>query len=392
MEEIKLEEITESIQNIGVDDLNIDLFESQYKVPNGMRYNSYIIKDEKVAILDTVDKRASSKWQENIEASLNQKAPDYLVILHLEPDHSSNIKWLCEKYPKMKLVGNSKTFLLLPQFFEISNLEERKIEVKEAEKLNLGKHTLNFYMAPMVHWPEVMVAYEEQEKILFSADAFGKFGTSNAEEPWVDEARRFYINIVGKYGMQVQALLKKLGTTQVNKICSLHGPVLKENISSYIEKYNIWSKYEVEEKGTLIAYASIHGNTREAMLKLEEILKQKGEKVEIYDLSRSEMSEVIAKAYKYGNLVLASSSYNFGIFPPMEQFLRLLKDKNYQNRNIAIIENGTWAPSSAKAMKQITDEMKNIKYIEPQITIKTTINKETLNQLEILANNILNIK
>ena len=387
-----MEKVTENIRYIGVDDKDIDLFESQYIVPNGISYNSYLIKDEKNVVMDTVDKRATDKWLENLEKELQGEKVDYLVILHLEPDHSSNIALLCEKYPEMKLIGNIKTFAFLPQFFDIPNLEERKIVVKENDSINIGKHTLRFYMAPMVHWPEVMVAYEETNKILFSADAFGKFGALDTDEEWLCEARRYYFNIVGKYGMQVQALLKKAAMLDIKMICPLHGPILKENLSYYINKYDIWSKYEPEDDGVFIAYASIHGNTAKAAKKLAEILQEKGaKKVVVSDLSREDMAECIEDSFRYDKIIVAASSYNAGVFPPMEQFLRLIKEKNYQNRKIGIIENGTWAPSAAKTMLEIISNMKDIKIVEPKVTIKTTLKEDSIKQLENLAENILKV-
>ena len=387
-----MEKVTENIRYIGVDDKSIDLFESQYIVPNGISYNSYLIKDEKNVVMDTVDKRATDKWLENLEKELQGEKVDYLVILHLEPDHSSNIALLCEKYPEMKLIGNIKTFAFLPQFFNIPNLEERKIVVKENDSINIGKHTLRFFMAPMVHWPEVMVAYEETNKILFSADAFGKFGALDTDEEWLCEARRYYFNIVGKYGIQVQALLKKAAMLDIKMICPLHGPILKENLSYYINKYDIWSKYEPEDDGVFIAYASIHGNTAKAAKKLAEILQEKGaKKVVVSDLSREDMAECIEDSFRYDKIIVAASSYNAGVFPPMEQFLRLIKEKNYQNRKIGIIENGTWAPSAAKTMLEIISNMKDIKIVEPKVTIKTTLKEDSIKQLENLAENILKV-
>lgn len=386
-----MEKITDSIFNIGVNDTKLDLFESQYKVPNGISYNSYIIKDEKIVVFDTVDNKFGEEWINNLEECLNGNEPDFLVVLHLEPDHSANIKTICDKYPNMRVIGNMKTFALLPQFCNIENLENRKQEVKEGDTVSIGKHQLNFIITPMVHWPEVMMCYESTEKILFSADAFGKFGVRNVEDNWVDEARRFYINIVAKYGIQVQGVLKKASNLDIKTICSLHGPVLSGDLSKYIEKYDKWSKYEPENpEGILVLHSSIHGNTKNAIVKFVDILKEKGAKdVKVIDLTRDDMSEAIARSYQYGKLVLASSSYNAGVFPPMEQFLRLLKDKNYQNRKISIIENGTWAPSAAKTMKSIIDGMKNITIIEPEITIKTTINEDNMEQFNILAENIL---
>lgn len=388
-----MEKVTDNIFNIGVNDTEIDLFESQYKVPNGMSYNSYVIKDEKIVVFDTVDGRFEKEWMDNLEECLNGKEPDYLVVLHLEPDHSANIKTICEKFPNMKIIGNMKTFAFLPQFCKIENLENRKVEVKEGDTISLGAHGLTFVMAPMVHWPEVMMCYEASEKILFSADAFGKFGARNIEDNWVDEARRFYINIVAKYGIQVQGVLKKAANLEINKICSLHGPVLTGDLSKYLKKYDKWSKYEPEEpEGILVLHSSIHGNTKKAALKFAEILKEKGAKeVKVLDLTRDDLSEAISLSYKYGKLVLASSSYNASVFPPMEHFLRLLKDKNYQNRKIALIENGTWAPTAAKTMKSIIAEMKDITIVSPEITIKTTLNEENINQFNELAENIIHV-
>ena len=324
--------VKENIKYIGVDDKDLDLFESQYIIPNGISYNSYLIKDEKNVVMDTVDKRRTSQWIKNLEEALEGEKVDYLVISHLEPDHSSNIALLCEKYPDMKLIGNNKTFAFLPQFFDIPNLEERKIEVKEGDTISTGNHILKFYMAPMVHWPEVMVTYEENNKILFTADGFGKFGALDTDEEWDCEARRYYFNIVGKYGVQVQALLKKVANLDIKMICPLHGPILKENLSYYINKYDVWSKYEPEDDGVFIAYASIHGNTANAAREMAKILKEKGaKKVVVSDLSREDMAECIEDAFRYDKIVLAASSYNAGVFPPMEQFLRLIKDKNYQN-------------------------------------------------------------
>lgn len=387
-----MEKVTDNIFNIGVNDMELDLFESQYRAPNGMSYNSYVIKDEKIVVFDTVDGRFKEEWIKNLEECLSGKEPDYLVVLHLEPDHSANIKSICDKYPNMKIIGNMKTFAFLPQFCTIENLENRKVEVKEGDSISIGTHTLNFVMAPMVHWPEVMMCYESSEKILFSADAFGKFGSRAIEDNWVDEARRFYINIVAKYGIQVQGILKKSANLDIQIICSLHGPVLTGDLSKYIEKYDKWSKYEPENpEGILVLHSSIHGNTKKATLKFVDILKENGAKdVRVIDLTRDDMSEAIARSYQYGKLVLASSSYNASVFPPMEHFLRLLKDKNYQNRKIAIIENGTWAPSAAKAMKSIIEEMKDITIIEPEVTIRTTLSEENVEQFNELVKNLLN--
>ena len=382
--------ISESIKYIGADDKDIDLFESQYIVPNGISYNSYLIKDEKNVVMDTIDKRKTDEWLSNLNEALEGEKVDYLVVSHLEPDHAYNIEVLARKYPEMKIIGNEKTFAFIPQFFDIPNLEDRKIVVKEAEEINIGKHTLQFFMAPMVHWPEVMVTYEKAEKIIFTADGFGKFGTLDTEEDWTCEARRYYFNIVGKYGMQVQALLKKLESLNIKIICPLHGPILKENLDFYIDKYNIWSSYKPEDDGVFIAYASIHGNTANAVKELAQILEQKGaKKVVLTDLARDDMAEAIEDAFRYDKIILASSSYNFGVFPPMEQFLNHLKGKNYQNRKIGIIENGTWAPTAAKCMKEIIEPMKDIKICEPIVTIRSTLNNDSRAKMSELAQSIL---
>lgn len=382
-------EITKSIKYIGVNDKTIDLFESQYKVPNGISYNSYIIKDEKIVVMDTVDKRKEEEWLNNLEKELNGKEVDYLVISHLEPDHSSSIKELTEKYPNMKLVGNNLTFKMLPQFFNI-NIEKKQVIVKEGDTLNIGTHTLQFFMAPMVHWPEVMVTYEQTEKILFTADGFGKFGSLDIEEDWACEARRYYFNIVGKYGMQVQTLLKKASNLDIKIICPLHGPILKENLEYYINKYDIWSSYKWEDEGILIAYNSIHGNTANAIKKLEKILLEEGaKKVIVSDLAREDMAEVIEDAFKYSKMILACPTYDAGLFPFMEKFLTHLKHKNYQNRTVGIIENGSWAPAAAKNMKEILEQMKDITIKEPIIHIKTTMSKENEEEMRRLAKEMI---
>ena len=382
--------ISENIKYIGVDDHDIDLFEGQYVVPNGISYNSYIIKDEKIAVMDTVDRRKSEEWLDNLEKELAGKEPDYLVVSHMEPDHSYNIGVLAEKYPNMKIIGNDKIFEFMKQFFEISNLDERKIVVKEAEEISLGKHTLQFFMAPMVHWPEVMVSYEKTEKIVFAADGFGKFGTLDTDEEWDCEARRYYFNIVGKYGVQVQMLLKKLATLDVKMICPLHGPILKENLGHYIGKYDIWSKYEAEDDGVFVAYASIHGNTKEAVLELVKMLEEKGaKKVAVADLTRDDMAEAIEDAFRYDKVIFAAASYNASVFPAMESFLRQLAGKNYQNKKVGIIENGTWAPTAGKTMKDIIAGMKNITLCENEVTIKSRLNESSREQMEKLATEIL---
>ncbi len=384
-------EISKDIIYIGADDKTIDLFESQYIVPNGVSYNSYLIKDEKNVIMDTIDRRKTDEWIENLEKALAGKKPDYLVVSHLEPDHAYNIELVTNKYPEMKLIGNAKTFSMLPQFFNIENLEDRIVIVKEGEEICFGKHTLQFFMAPMVHWPEVMVSYEKNEKILFSADGFGKFGALDTDEPWDCEARRYYFNIVGKYGAQVQMLLKKAAGLDIKMICPLHGPILKENLSHYIEKYDIWSSYKSEDDGVFIAYASIHGNTEKVAQEMKKILEDKGaKKVSIADLSRDDIAEAIEDAFRYDKIVLAAASYDASVFPPMHNFLNKLLEKNYQNRKIAIIENGSWAPSAARCMKEIVSKMKNINLCENIVTIKSTMKSENIPQLESLAEELLN--
>ena len=383
--------ISEDIKYIGVDDKDLDMFEGQYIVPNGISYNSYLIKDEKTVVMDTVDKRKSKEWFENLEKELNGTTPDYLVVSHMEPDHSYNIEALARKYPKMKIIGNDKIFQFIGQFFEIPDLEERKIVVKEADEINLGKHTLQFFMAPMVHWPEVMVTYEKTEKIVFSADGFGKFGTLDTDEEWACEARRYYFNIVGKYGVQVQMLLKKLANLDVKMICPLHGPILKENLEYYIGKYDIWSKYEAEDDGVFIAYASIYGNTKEAVEELVKLLEEKGaKKVATADLTRDDFAEAIEDAFRYDKIIFAASSYNATVFPVMETFLRQLAGKNYQNKKVGIIENGTWAPAAAKTMKDIISTMKNINLCENIVTIKSRLNEISREQMDKLVTKILN--
>ena len=383
-------EISKNIKYIGADDKTIDLFESQFDVPNGMSYNSYLIKDDKNVVMDTIDRRKTEEWVENLERELNGEKVDYLVVSHMEPDHAYNIGLLAEKFPEMKIIGNDKTFTMMKQFFDIPNLDERKLVVKEGDKLNIGKHTLNFFMAPMVHWPEVMVTYEESEKILFSADGFGKFGALDADEDWACEARRYYFNICGKYGAQVQALLKKAAGLDIKMICPLHGPILKDNLEYYIGKYDVWSKYEPEDEGIFIAYASIHGNTENAAKELKEMLERKGaKKVSIADLSREDMHEAVEDAFRYDKLVLMASSYNMGVFPPMEQFLNHLIGKNFQNRKVAIVENGTWAPSSGRCMKEAIEKMKDITIIGQTVTIKSKLNNESRAALENLADSII---
>ena len=344
--------ITDTIQYVGTDDKNIDLFESQYIVPNGVSYNSYVIMDEKIAVMDGVDEKAEKEWFENLERTLDGKQPDYLVVSHMEPDHAGNIQKFMEKYPQAQLVVNAKALSMLPQFFTL-DMSARSVVVKEGDELTLGKHILTFIMAPMVHWPEVMMVYEKTEKILFSADAFGKFGALSTEEDWACEARRYYFNIVGKYGMQVQALLKKASVLDIRMICPLHGPVLSDDLDYYLGKYQTWSSYEPEDKGILIAYASIHGNTGKAAEKLAEFLREKGaEKVVVVDLARADIAEAVEDAFRYDRLVLAAATYDAGIFPCMDSFLTRLKSKNFQKRTVGIIENGSWAPMAGKIMKE----------------------------------------
>lgn len=381
-------EIADNIFYVGADDKDISLFEGQYHVPNGMSYNSYIIKDDKNVILDTIDQRATGEWLKNVEDVLGNEEADYLVISHMEPDHAYNIDTLIKKYPNMKLIGNSITFNILSNFFDV-DIADKKIIVKEGDTINLGKHTLQFFMAPMVHWPEVMVTYEQSEKILFSADGFGKFGTLDTDEDWTCEARRYYFGIVGKYGKQVQDLLKKAETLDIKMICPLHGPILKENLEYYIGKYDTWSSYKPEDKGTLIAYASIYGNTAKVAEKIADILKEEGENVVLTDLVRDDMAEAVEDAFRYDKMILASSSYNAGIFPPMEEFLNHLKGRNYQSRKIGIIENGSWAPSAGKGMKSILETMKDISIIEPMITIKSTMKQGDVDKLKQLAKEII---
>lgn len=376
--------ISDSIKYIGVDDTDIDLFESQYVVPNGVSYNSYVILDEKIAIMDTVDARATEQWLSNLKEALDGRTPDYLIVSHMEPDHAANIQKVAELYPTMQIVGNAKTFPMMAQFFDL-DVSERQIVVKEGDTLPLGTHSLTFVMAPMVHWPEVMVEYESTEKVLFSADGFGKFGALSIEEDWACEARRYYFNIVGKYGAQVQALLKKAANLDIQTICPLHGPILKENLPYYIDKYHTWSSYEPEDKGILVACASIHGNTKKAALKLVEKLEAKGEKVAFADLSRDDLAEAIEDAYRYDRLVVASATYDGGLFPCMEDFLAHLKCKNYQKRTVGFMENGTWAPMAAKQMKAAFENMKEITMLEPVVTIRSTLNDRSEKQMDELV-------
>ena len=383
--------ISDSIKYIGADDTTLDLFESQYIVPNGVSYNSYIIMDKKIAVMDTVDQRKTDEWFDNLNKALDGKTPDYLVVSHLEPDHAANIQNFVEKYPTAKLVLSMKAKAMMPQFFEIDNLDDICITVKEGDTLELGEHKLTFIMAPMVHWPEVMVEYEEKEKILFSADGFGKFGALSADEDWTCEARRYYFNIVGKYGAPVQTLLKKAANLDIKTICPLHGPILKENLGYYIDKYNTWSSYQPEDEGVLVAYASSHGNTEKAAKLIAKTLEEKGApKVAITDLTRDDMAEAIEDAFRYSKLIIAASSYDGGVFPPMEDFLNRLSHKAYQNRTVGLVENGSWAPCAARAMKGFVENMKNITICDNTVTIKSTLKDADMDSVSALVDEILN--
>lgn len=379
--------ITDEIKYIGVSDKTIKLFENQYILKDGMKYNSYLIDDEKIVIMDTVDKKKTEEWLTKIEDILNGRKPHYLLISHLEPDHSGSIDAILKKYPDMQIISNSKVFSMLPQFID-EKIESKEIEVKEGDTFSTGKHILQFIMTPMVHWPEVMMVYEQNEKILFSADAFGTFGISENTQDWADEARRYYINIVGKYGMQVQNVLKKIETIEIKTICPLHGPVLKEKLDYYINLYDIWSKYNYEEDGILIVCGSLHGNTLEVSKKMAKDLEKEGKKVKLIDISTTPAPDAVAQAFKYSKMILACSTYNMSIFPAMNSFLQLLKEKNYQKRIVGIIENGSWAPNAAKCIKEILNSMKDIEIIEPIVTIKTRLDKESTEKLNELKNKL----
>ena len=381
--------ISDSVKYVGVDDKDIDLFESQYIVPNGVSYNAYVILDEKVCVMDTVDKRKTKEWLENLKNELGDRKPDYLVIHHLEPDHAGSIADFVKEYPESTLVGNAKTFSMLPQFFDFE-FDHKMLTVAEGDTLSLGKHILTFIMAPMVHWPEVMVSYESSEKILFSADGFGKFGALDTDEDWACEARRYYFNIVGKYGAQVGALLKKAAGLDIKTICPLHGPILKENLGYYIGLYETWSSYKPEVDGVFIAYASIHGNTAKVAKYFKDVLEQKGaKKVAISDLSREDIAECVEDAFKYGKVVLAASSYDAGVFAPMSDFLHHLQTKAWQNRDVAIIENGSWGPTAAKTMKSVLETMKDIRICDTVVTIRSTMKEADKPKLEALADELL---
>lgn len=381
--------ISENIIYIGADDKTLDLFESQYIVPNGVSYNSYLIMDEKIAIMDTVDARATDEWFQNLEQALAGRTPDYLVVSHMEPDHAANIAKAAEKYPNMQIVANAKTFPMMKQFFG-TDFAGRNMTVAEGDTLSLGSHTLTFVMAPMVHWPEVMVTYESSEKILFSADGFGKFGALDADEDWACEARRYYFNIVGKYGAQVQALLKKAAGLDIQMICPLHGPILKEDLSYYIDKYNTWSSYEPEDRGIFVACASIHGNTKAAAEKLVEKLQAKtDQKVAFSDLTREDLAEAVEDAFRYDRLVVCCPTYDGGLFPVMEDFLHHLKAKNYQKRTVGFVENGTWAPIAGKQMRAAFEGMKEIRLLDPTVTIRSALNADSEAQMDALVEALL---
>ena len=378
--------ITNDILYVGVNDHQVDLFEGQYVVPNGMAYNSYVIKDEKIAVMDTVDAKFTHEWLDNIEKVLDGAKPDYLIVQHMEPDHAANIHNFMKVYPDTTVVANVKTFAMMENFFRSMNLEGKKLEVESGQSLSLGKHVLTFVFAPMVHWPEVMVTYDSTDKVLFAADGFGKFGALDVEEDWDDESRRYFIGIVGKYGKQVQNLLKVAATLDIQIICPLHGPVLKENLGHYLEKYNIWSSYAVEDEGVVIAYTSVYGNTKKAVELLANKLQEKGcPNVVVYDLARDDMSKAVADAFRYGKLVLATTTYNAEIFPFMHTFIDHLVERNYQNRTIGLIENGSWSPTAAKVMKNMFAKSKNITWLENQVTIMSSLSDENVEQMDKMA-------
>lgn len=380
--------VTEDIRYIGVNDHDVDLFEGQYTVENGMSYNSYVILDEKVAVMDTVDAHFGVEWLQNLETELNGRRPDYLVVQHMEPDHSANIAVFMETYPEAQIVSSAKAFVMMQQFFG-TDFPERKVVVGEGSTLKLGRHTLTFVTAPMVHWPEVIVTYDSTDKVLFSADGFGKFGALDVEEDWADEARRYYIGIVGKYGAQVQALLKKAAALDIAIICPLHGPVLNENLGYYLDKYNTWSSYAVEDEGVVIAYTSVYGHTKEAVEELAEKLNQRGcPNVVVADLARCDMAEAVADAFRYSKLVLATTTYNATIFPHMQSFIDHLTARNYQGRTVGMIENGAWAPMAAKVMKKMLETSKNLTYTDTTVTVKCALNDASCAQIDALADEL----
>lgn len=380
--------ISDNVKYIGVFDTETDLFEGQYKIPDGISYNSYVIIDEKIAVLDTVDKNFGDEWLKNLSAVLGDKKPDYLVVHHMEPDHSANIARFMNVYPEATVVSSAAAFRMMQNFFGTA-FENRRLLVGENDELSLGKHTLKFIAAPMVHWPEVIMSYEVSEKILFSADGFGRFGSTDEKDDWADESRRYYIGIVGKYGVQVQAVLKKAAALEISKICPLHGPALTKNIGEYVKLYNIWSSYAVETDGTVIAYASVYGNTEKAAKLLAEKLESKGEKVEIYDLARTDVSEAVAAAFRYGKLVLASITYNTDVFPYMKEFINHLTERDFKNRTVAFIENGSWAPTAAKTMRTILEKCKNLVFAETTVKITSALNESSETQIEKLADELV---
>ena len=378
--------ITENIIYVGVNDHEVDLFEGQYIVPNGMAYNSYVIRDEKIAVMDTVDGNFGEEWLANIENVLDGATPDYLIVQHMEPDHAANIEVFAEKYPNAQIVGNAKTFTMMKNFFRGLNLDGKTVEVKNGETLSLGKHELTFVFAPMVHWPEVMVTYDSTDKVLFSADGFGKFGALDVEEDWDSEARRYYIGIVGKYGAQVQKLLKAAATLDIQTICPLHGPILTENLGHYLEKYDIWSSYKVESEGVVIAYTSVYGNTKKAVELLAQKLEEKGcPKVTVFDLARDDMAEAVEDAFRYGKLVLATITYNGDIFPFMRTYIENLTERSYQNRTIGLIENGSWAPAAARIMQGMFEKSKNITWLENNVKITSSLSEANEAEIEAMA-------
>lgn len=380
--------VTEDIRYIGVNDHDVDLFEGQYTVENGMSYNSYVILDEKVAVMDTVDAHFGVEWLQNLETELNGRRPDYLVVQHMEPDHSANIAVFMETYPEAQIVSSAKAFVMMQQFFG-TDFPERKVVVGEGSTLKLGRHTLTFVTAPMVHWPEVIVTYDSTDKVLFSADGFGKFGALDVEEDWADEARRYYIGIVGKYGAQVQALLKKAAALDIAIICPLHGPALNGNLGYYLDKYNTWSSYAVEDEGVVIAYTSVYGHTKEAVEELAEKLNQRGcPNVVVADLARCDMAEAVADAFRYSKLVLATTTYNATIFPHMQNFIDHLTARNYQGRTVGMIENGAWAPMAAKVMKKMLETSKNLTYTDTTVTVKCALNDASRAQIDALADEL----
>lgn len=380
--------ISDNVKYIGVFDTETDLFEGQYKIPDGISYNSYVIIDEKIAVLDTVDKNFGDEWLRNLSAVLGDKKPDYLVVHHMEPDHSANIARFMDVYPEATIVSSAAAFRMMQNFFGTA-FENRRLLVGENDELSLGKHTLKFIAAPMVHWPEVIMSYEVSEKILFSADGFGRFGSTDEKDDWADESRRYYIGIVGKYGVQVQAVLKKAAALEISKICPLHGPALTKNIGEYVKLYDIWSSYAVETDGTVIAYASVYGNTEKAAKLLAEKLESKGEKVEIYDLARTDVSEAVAAAFRYGKLVLASITYNTDVFPYMKEFINHLTERDFKNRTVAFIENGSWAPTAAKTMRTMLEKCKNLVFAETTVKITSALNESSETQIEKLADELV---